>query len=120
MPFKVGDIVDGKITGLTKFGAFVSIPDGKSGMVHISEISTDYVKEITDHLSEGQKVRVKFLGTDEKGRISLSIRQAAAPAIKTSSFEDMMSKFKQESNENILALKRSVEGKRGGFSKRGR
>ena len=76
MTFEVGTILEGKVTGITKFGAFVSLPEGRSGMVHISEIASSYVKEVTDHLSMGQQVRVIVLGEDERGRISLSIKKA--------------------------------------------
>lgn len=77
---EIGAIYDGKVTGLTGFGAFVSLPDGKSGMVHISEISTDYVKDIKDFLKEGQDVKVKVVGISPEGKISLSIRKAQEPA----------------------------------------
>ncbi len=76
---EIGAIVEGKITGLTAFGAFVSLPDGKSGMVHISEVSTSFVKDIKDFLKEGQTVKVKVVGISEEGKISLSIRKAEAP-----------------------------------------
>jgi len=83
---EVGSIYLGKVTGLTKFGAFVSLPDGKSGMVHISEITTAYVKDIKDHLSEGQEVRVKLIGIDKENRINLSIRKALSPEEQQQSF----------------------------------
>lgn len=73
---EIGAILEGKVTGLTAFGAFVSLPDGKSGMVHISEVSSSFVKDINDFLKEGQDVRVKVVGISEEGKISLSIRKA--------------------------------------------
>jgi len=76
----VGSIVEGKVTGITKFGAFVSIPEGKSGLVHISEIANQYVSDVSDHLSEGQAVKVKVISIDEQGRINLSIKKAEPPA----------------------------------------
>ena len=76
---EIGALLEGKITGLTAFGAFVSLPDGKSGMVHISEVSTSFVKVIKDFLKEGQIVKVKVVGFSEEGKISLSIRKAEAP-----------------------------------------
>lgn len=79
MEFGVGSIVDGKVTGITKFGAFVSLPEGKSGLVHISEIAYAYVSEVSDHLHIGQDVTVKVIGIDEAGRINLSIKKAMAP-----------------------------------------
>ena len=76
MAFEVGQIVDGKVTGIVNYGAFVDLGDNTSGMVHISEVAPVYVKEIKDHLAVGQEVKVKILGIDEKGKISLSIKQA--------------------------------------------
>ena len=73
---EIGAILEGKVTGLTSFGAFVSLPDGKSGMVHISEDSSSFVKDINDFLKEGQTVNVKVVGISEEGKISLSIRKA--------------------------------------------
>ena len=61
MEFGVGSILDGKVTGITKFGAFVSLPGGKSGLVHISEIAYTYVNDVHDHLQEGQQVKVKVI-----------------------------------------------------------
>ena len=79
MEFGVGSIVDGKVTGITKFGAFVSLPEGKSGLVHISEIAYSYVSEVSEHLEEGQAVSVKVIGIDQSNRINLSIKQASPP-----------------------------------------
>ena len=73
---EVGAILEGKVTGITKFGAFVSLPGGKSGLVHISEIAYSYVSDVNDHLSEGQDVKVKVINIDENNRINLSIKQA--------------------------------------------
>lgn len=75
----VGEILEGKITGITKFGAFVSLPDGNSGLVHISEIANSFVNDVHDHVSEGQTVKVKVIGINEAGKINLSIRQAEPP-----------------------------------------
>jgi len=79
MEFGVGSVVEGKVTGITKFGAFVSLPEGKSGLVHISEIAYSYVNDVKDHLKEGQEVKVKVIGIDENGRINLSIKKAMDP-----------------------------------------
>ncbi|MGI6498462.1 MAG: S1 RNA-binding domain-containing protein [Oscillospiraceae bacterium] len=76
MEFGVGAVLDGKVTGITKFGAFVSFPDGKTGLVHISEIAYTYVNDIRDHLKEGQTIQVKVLGIDDNNRINLSIKKA--------------------------------------------
>ena len=82
MEFGVGSIVEGKVTGITKFGAFVSLPGGKSGLVHISEIAYSYVSEVSEFLQEGQEVKVKVIGIDESNRINLSIKKAAEPPAK--------------------------------------
>lgn len=143
----VGSILDGKVVSIMPFGAFVSIGEKLSGLVHISEISSDYVKDIADCLKVGDSVRVKVIKIDESGRINLSIKKAAEPKktrVKKEpvrdknvrvcpadvdlftqpgdelSFEDKLSKFKQDSDENIRALKKSVDSKRsGGYSRRG-
>lgn len=80
MDLAVGAIVDGKVTGITKFGAFVALPDGKSGMVHISEVASSFVNDIKDFLQEGQDVTVKVIGIDQVGRINLSIKKAQPAA----------------------------------------
>ena len=144
---EVGAIYEGKVTGLTAFGAFVSLPDGKSGMVHISEVSNSFVKDIKDFLKEGQDVKVKVVSISEEGKISLSIKKAedapkkenARPPRKTErapranvwqgqpkqssesmSFEDMMARFKQVSDEKMTDLKRNSDSKHGGgYSRRG-
>lgn len=64
------------MSGITKFGAFVSLPDNRSGLVHISEIAYSYVSDVHDHLTEGQTVTVKVIGIDQNNRINLSIKQA--------------------------------------------
>ena len=74
---EVGSIVEGKVAGITSFGAFIQLPDGKTGLVHISEIAEAYVRDIKDHLRENQQVRVKVLSM-ENGRISLSIRKGSS------------------------------------------
>lgn len=76
MDLAVGTIVEGKVTGITKFGAFVALPEGKSGMVHISEVASSFVSDIKDFLQEGQTVKVKVISIDQAGRINLSIKKA--------------------------------------------
>ncbi len=119
MEITVGDIVEGTVTGITKFGAFVELPGNLVGLVHISEVSHDYVKEVRDFLQEQDSVKVKVLKMDGNGKISLSIKKALAPkpkpqpTVSNMSFEDMMKKFMQDSNERQVALKRHREGKKG-------
>ena len=70
MGIEVGSILDGKVTGITKFGAFVSLPGNRSGLVHISEIAYSYVNDVHDLLCEGQDVKVKVIGIDDNNRIN--------------------------------------------------
>ena len=76
MQLEVGNILDGKVTGITAFGAFVALPDGKSGLIHISEVADAFVRDVHDYLSEQQEVKVKVIGISPEGKISLSLRQA--------------------------------------------
>lgn len=142
MSLEIGAIVEGEITGITNFGAFIQLPEGKVGLVHISEVSNTYVKDIHTFLKEHDKVNVKILTIDEHGKISLSIKQAAAPEPQQArlarpqfdnrdrhgfarsqvnaksagplTLEDKISKFLKESDDRMLDLKRNTESKRGG------
>ncbi len=105
-----GAIVEGVVQGITRFGAFVELPDGRVGLVHISEIADTYVKDVKDFLQEGQRVKVKVLNVADNGRVGLSVRQARererqhreAAAM---SLEDKISKFLKESDEKLATLK---------------
>lgn len=119
MDLENGQILEGKVTGITKFGVFVSLDEKTTGMVHISEVSTEYVNDIKDFVTEGQTVRVKVLNTNNNGKIALSMSKAVAEEKKPKNFEEMLSKFKQASDEKIISLKHSNEAKRGGGSRRG-
>jgi len=79
MEFTVGSVLEGKVTGITKFGAFVALPGGRSGLVHISEIAYSYVSDVNEFLKEGQDVKVKVVNVDDAGRINLSIKKAMDP-----------------------------------------
>ncbi len=122
MPVQVGSIVEGVVTGITKFGAFVLLPGGETGLVHISEVSEEYVKDINEFLKKTDKVKVKVLSVDNNGKIGLSIRQAlknCSPARsrhrdKQSNFEDKLERFLRESDERLQDLRRNTESKRGG------
>jgi len=134
MDFEVGAILTGKITGITKFGAFVTIAPGKSGLVHISEIASTYVSDVKNHLSEGQEVTVKVIGVDQSGRMNLSIKAAAvsepvaAPrrqsqprqqeAAPEPTFEDKLKRFMQDSDSKMSGLKQYSDKK--GARRRGR
>ncbi len=75
MSIEVGGVVEGTVTGITKFGAFVDLTDGKVGLVHISEVADVYVNDVKDFLKVGQKVKVKILNVDDHGKIGLSIKR---------------------------------------------
>lgn len=74
MEFTVGDILEGKVKSITNFGAFVTLPENRTGMVHISEVANTYVSDIRQHLTEGQDVKVMVIG-NENGKINLSIKR---------------------------------------------
>ena len=121
MGLAVGSIVEGIVTGITKFGAFIELPGGVTGLVHISEVADAYVKDVKDYLKETDKVTVKVVNIDEKGKIGLSIKQARPkPVVAPRSFknevpfEDKLAKFLKDSNEKLTALKRHQEGKKSG------
>lgn len=131
MQVMVGQTVKGKVTKITNFGAFVSLETGGNALVHISEISSEYVKNISDYLSEGQEVQAIVLSA-EGNKITLSIKKLEEkrknsgqpiefkPADRTSqSFEDMMHRFKSESDEKFSDLKR-MESRRGVSRKNGK
>ncbi len=167
MQLEIGDVLEGKVTGITKFGAFVELPEGKTGMVHISEVSTAYVEDISQFLKQDQVVKVKVINITEEGKISLSIKKAMPREPRqeqngagrgqgqrngsknfnnkryenkrpfnpqqvssyewnprrneSSSFEDMLNKFKQTSDDKMSDLKKyRGEVKRGSANRRSR
>lgn len=107
MDLSPGDIAEGVVTKVAKFGAFVDLEDGKSGLVHISEIADTFVKDINNHIAEGDEVKVKVLSIDEKGKIALSIKDAVEKKEEPKDekvdqkFEDLLSKFLKESNTKL-------------------
>lgn len=154
MAIEVGMILEGKVTRIEKFGAFVQLEDSQTGMVHISEVAPTFINEISDYVQVGQEVKVKVLAINN-GRISLSMKQALpkeqqrkprsqkparertprqpyqpAPPVTSpgdyewqssrrsapTTFEDMMSRFKQTSEDKMSDLKR---GESRGYSRRG-
>lgn len=165
MQFDVGTIHTGRITGITGYGAFVTFPENISGMLHISEISDKFVKDISEQLHIGDEIRVMIIKRDERGKLALSLKRvkeaeaACNPSVSaevadiseaadeatrlteesqkknkivscavppaeyaphknlSSSFEDMMTKFKRESEEKISDLKKSYDSKRGSSPK---
>lgn len=126
MEFTPGTILEGTVRSIAAFGAFINLPEGKTGLVHISEVSSSYVTDIRQHLTEGQAVKVKLLNTDDRGRLSLSIKQAeerpapprrsaeerpARPqsfqSVRTEpeSFEEKLKQFMADSNSKISGVR---------------
>lgn len=117
MPVTVGSVVEGAVSGITHFGVFVELPDGRTGLVHISEVADAYVKDIKDFVKEKDRVQVRVL-SDANGKIGLSIRQAVRRGPRDrrghGSFEDKLARFMKESDERLTDLKKNTESKRGG------
>lgn len=123
---EIGTIYDGKVTGIAKFGCFVEFDGGKSGIVHISEISNNYVKDINDVVKIGQEVSVRLIKIDEKNRINLSIKKAEIRKTKPNiqkkkvidqselTFEEKMKMFMTNSQERLSDIKQSKDKKTGG------
>ena len=154
MAIEVGSVLEGKVTGIKSFGAFVALPEGKSGLVHISEVSNSFVQDINAVLKEGETVKVKVMSIAPDGKIALSIKRLLPaeprqeqqrtnqnnggnrqgggqrrpqrteaprvwqpkPAAKTEnmSFEDMMSRFKSQSEDKLASLNTESYNRRGG------
>ncbi|MCG0275808.1 MAG: S1 RNA-binding domain-containing protein [Thermosediminibacteraceae bacterium] len=122
MPVDVGQIVEGKVTGITKFGAFVELPDGATGLVHISEVADGFVRDVKDYLKRNDIVKVKVIAISEDGKISLSIRKTKenqkSRRTNNLSFEEKLARFLKESEERQKDLKNYVAKKGSGGHKR--
>ena len=125
----VGNIVEGVVTGITNFGAFILLPNGETGLVHISEVADSYVKDINEYLQKKDKIKVKILSVNGDGRVGLSIRRVLndrkggaemrrggdrAFGGGGASFEDKLAKFIKESEEKQQDLRKNTDAKRGG------
>ncbi|NLK96189.1 MAG: RNA-binding protein S1 [Clostridiales bacterium] len=126
MTLAAGNILEGTVVNITNFGAFVEV-EGKTGLVHISEVADSFVKDIREYLKEDQKVKVKVISIDDNGKISLSIKQAnvqkksvkpvefdwGSEKSKSGSinFEDKISKFLKDSEEKMQDVKKHQEFK---------
>lgn len=132
MTLQTGSILEGTVVNITNFGAFVEV-DGKTGLVHISEVSDTFVKNIRDYLKEKDKVKVKVISVDDNGKISLSIKQASPPKksvrpvevdwsqdkgkTNSGSFEDILSKYLKESEEKVQELKKHQDSRGRGYKR---
>ncbi|GEA14565.1 MAG: binding domain protein [Moorella sp. (in: firmicutes)] len=131
MSIAVGTVVEGVVSGITRFGAFVELPGGLTGLVHISEVADTFVKDVKDFIKEKDRVKVKVINIDENGKIGLSIKRADpnydenrrgrrhGRVAASASFEDKLARFLKESDERLQDLKRHTEAKRGGRGARG-
>lgn len=141
MQLEVGSVVEGTVTGITKFGAFVSLPDGQSGLVHISEVADAYVTDVSEYVSQGSVVKVKIIGISDVGKINLSIKKAVpqeekkvsslhAPrprplharpsnAVRELTFEDKLKQFMQDSDNKISGNRLYSDRRSGSRRRRG-
>ncbi len=126
MEFTTGAVLDGKVKSITNFGAFIALPENKTGLVHISEVSNTYVSDVRQHLTEGQDVKVLVIG-NENGKLNLSIKRLEAkpqreprpvkvappaePKTADQLFEERLKAFMSESDSKISSL-RSVADRR--------
>ncbi|HOC93104.1 MAG TPA: S1 RNA-binding domain-containing protein [bacterium] len=141
METEVGSIVEGVVVEVVKYGAFVKMRNGKTGLVHISQISNEFVREITDHISPGVRVMAKIVSIDDRGRIQLSLKnvpqdglsegdqQGEPPDVQRrevrrtppryqesreeDSFERKLKMFMRQSEDRMVDIKRNIESKRG-------
>ena len=165
MAIEVGNVFEGRVTGVKPFGAFVALPEGRVGMVHISEVSNEFVQDIAAVLHDGDTVKVQVINVAPDGKIALSIKRLLPPPPRPArdnrgprpgagrppreggrgpardaaprvwqpkapsrsdnlSFEDMMSRFKSQSEEKMADLDHETSNRRGGGyaprSRRGR
>lgn len=147
MAAEIGAIVEGKVSGITNFGVFVNFGENETGMVHISEASKAFIKDLKEYFTIGQAVKAKVIAITPEGKISLSIKQVEeqdpereerrnnrrqnSQQVKIAdsfefkpkqrenlSFEDMMSKFKQSSDEKMYDLKKVIDTRRGSQNRR--
>ena len=131
MPIEIGSEIEGKVTGVTNFGAFVELPEGNAGLVHISQVAETYVTDITKHVNVGDIIKVRVLGVAGEGKYDLSIKQVGKPSWQLKkkrpkdmkdrpgpgSFEDKITQFLKQSEEKLLDWKRNIENKQGGKKK---
>ena len=110
MELTVGAVLEGKIKSITNFGAFVSLPENKTGMVHISEVANAYVSDIRQHLTEGQDVKVMVIGT-ENGKINLSIKRLEPRQQREGGFQ-------RREGGNFQRREGGFQNREGGFQRR--
>ncbi|HOP79994.1 MAG TPA: S1 RNA-binding domain-containing protein [Armatimonadota bacterium] len=141
---EIGSTVEGTVVKLADYGAIVRLAGGKMGLVHISEIADTYVRDVRDYFKENDRICVKVIKVNDKGRYELSAKQADSSAVQKiesrpvqrkdssitvgyehdrrrevvpATFEDRLSRFMKDSEERQLDIKRNIESKRGGRRK---
>ncbi len=147
MDYEVGALVEGTVVDIVKFGAFVKIRGGKTGLVHISQISDKFVREVSDHIDVGAKVYARVISIDDRGRVQLSIKDVSEEEIEKlesekeqrdtirkqvypehsdtshrhreeDNFESKFKRFMRQSEDRQVDIKRNLESKRGGSKRR--
>jgi S1 RNA binding domain protein len=122
LALEVGAVVEGTVIRIAPYGAFIQLDGGETGLVHISEIDRNFVKDVREHLRENDKVTVKVVGIKDAGKIDLSIKQAAADwqpeaprrsRSKDPEFEAKLKRFMRQSEERLVDWRRQREAKRG-------
>jgi S1 RNA binding domain protein len=131
LSIEIGSEIEGKVTGIANFGAFVELPEKNTGLVHISQIADNYVKDISKHLNVGDVVKVKVLGLSKAGKYDLSIKQVGKPSWQQQAppprrrpdgakikhapgtFEDKVTQFLKQSEEKLQDVKRNLDQKHG-------
>lgn len=127
MPIEIGSEIEGKVTGIANFGAFIELPEGNTGLVHISQIADAYVTDVSKHLKVGDIVKVKVLGAAKEGKYDLSIKQVGKPSWQQKkrrsreekdrptpgTFEEKITQFLKQSEEKLSDWKRNLESKQG-------
>ena len=128
MAIEIGSEIEGKVTGVAAFGAFIELPEGKTGLVHISQVADAYVTDVSKHLKVGDIVKVKVLGSAKEGKYDLSIKQVGKPNWEmrkprpraprgekptAGTFEDKITQFLKQSEEKLQDWKRNLDSKHG-------
>ena len=115
---EVGAVIEGTVQRITPYGAFLQLEDGRVGLVHISEIDRNYVRDVREHLRENDKVQAKVVAIKEDGKIDLSIKALQDPPPramrrgKDPEFEQKLKRFMRQSEERLVDFRRSIDNKR--------
>src|SRR5699024_7989687 len=121
MSIDITSKLQGKVSRITNYGAIVELEKGKTGLVYISEVADTYVKDINEHLTVGDEIKVKVINVEDDGKIGLSIKKAKDSPVRqrntkerTENFESKMNRFLKDSEDRLASLKKHTESRRGG------